>query len=71
MNIKKDLIQFFEETGWSKQKLADESGVSYMTIRRIVGEDGTRQEGCRSFQVYERLHPFLYGDKYPGPKKAA
>jgi len=71
MNIKKDLIQFFDETGWSKQKLAEESGVSYMTIRRIIGEDVTRKDGCRSFEVYEKLHPYLYGDKHPGPKEVA
>lgn len=65
MITQSELTNFLEETGWSRQKLAEESGVSHMTIRRILGEDKEREGGCKTFDVYNKLLPFLKGDKHP------
>ena len=63
MNIREDIINLLNESGWSQTALALESGVPQSTLSKIL--TGV-SKGVHS-STLEKLWPYLYGEKRPSP----
>ena len=59
MDIRKDLLNFLNFSGWNPNRLAMEARVSKDVIYRLVRGE---RNGVNS-RTLEKLWPFLYGDQ--------
>lgn len=64
MNITQDLKFMLEESGWTQERLAQESGIHPVTISKLIRRLNT---GDRS--ALGKILPFIYGDKRPPAKE--
>jgi DNA-binding Xre family transcriptional regulator len=66
MDIKQDIKQYLEVSGWSASRLAREAGVATPVITRLMTGE---RKGVHS-QTLSKLWPFLYGDINPSDIQA-
>jgi hypothetical protein len=67
MDIRKDLLNFLNLSGWNPNRLAKEARVSKDVIYRLVRGE---RKGMNS-RTLEKLWPFLYGDQTEQRKEEA
>lgn len=67
MNIAQDLRDFLQVTGWNPLRLAEKSGANKDSLYRLINGE---RAGINS-KTFEKIQPFLYGDKHPDKKNQA
>jgi transcriptional regulator with XRE-family HTH domain len=61
--VREDLRGLLAEAGWSQSRLSKESGVSQGCISRFLSDE----EAGMNYRSFQRLWPYIYGEKRPAP----